>query len=163
MAPSLSRAQGRLPTKDYKDKVPRLKAPLALSFWSVSFWGGEVSCFLPPTLLPVRLWLRTAPSSLHAGAEPAREGIEFLPPPPLPSWPSCTLTHRQEGHQHSLGSSQGAARGLGNGRHPGREAIAAGLRQGLLAGLWEQNGGTPSAVSPPCHHHLHGQGDGLLP
>lgn len=149
MAPSLSHAQGghgSLPTKDYRDKVLRLKAPSALSFRSISFWGGEVSCFFPQCSFQSGSgWVQLLPAATHGLSGPAR-GDRVSAPPLLPS---CTLTQRQEGHWCSLGSSQGAARGLGNGRHPGGGASAAGLRQGLLAGLWEQDVGALSAVPPP--------------
>lgn len=83
MAPSLSHAQGghgSLPTKNYRDKVLRLKAPSALSFRSISFWGGEVSCFFPQCSFQSGSgWVQLLLAATHGLSRPAGGGIEFLP------------------------------------------------------------------------------------
>lgn len=91
--------------------------------------------FLVPDLLPVQLWLCTAPFSHHVRSGKYR--VSALPP--LPSWPSSTLTHRQE----SIGAHWAAAREL-------QEAL--GIAGSLVE---EQSVGGPSAVPPEA-------GKGLL-
>lgn len=81
-------------------------------------------------LLPAQLWLRTALSSHHAWAEPARAGIEFLPHHPfLPGLPTRLLTGKK-----GICARWAAAREL-----HGASGTAGALAEQLLARskMWE--------------------------